>query len=256
MKKSVKIIIGLVVLLVVALVVVALSINSIIKKGVETVGPKVTQVTINLDSVAVMPLSGGGSVKGLIVGNPKGYNTDHAIKVGKASLSVSLGSLMSDKIVVKSINVEAPEITLEGGLKENNLTQILKNIDEFVGSSENKAAPDGVKGKGVSRKLQVDEFIIKNAKVTVSMSMLGGKPMTVTVPEIKLSNLGTGPEGITPGDLIKRVFEEVLGQTTSVVTDSVGKLGKMGVDAVKDVGGAAKDTTKKATEGIKGLFKK
>lgn len=256
MKKPVKIIIGLVVLLVIALVVVAFSINGIIKTGVETVGPKVTKVSIKLDGVSVMPLSGGGSVKGLVVGNPQGYTAETAIKVGKASLSVSPGSLMSEKIVVKSIYVEAPEITLEGGLKENNLTQILKNVEEFTGSAENKAAPSGSKGEGASRKLQVDEFIIKNAKVTVMLKMLGGKAMSVTVPEIKLTNLGTGPEGITPGDLINRVFKEIISQTTSVVGDAVSKLGKIGADAVKDVGGAAADTTKKATEGIKSLFKK
>ncbi len=254
MKKPVKIAIGVVVVLVVALVIIGFSIGGIIKTGVETVGPKVTKVSIKLDGVGVMPLSGGGSVKGMVIGNPEGYTSAFAIKVDKASLSISPGSLLSDKIVVKSIQVEGPEITMEGGLKENNLTQILKNIEEFTGGAENKAAEEGKAGS--SKKLQVDEFIVKNAKVNVIFKMLGNKPLSVTVPEIKLTNLGTGPEGITPGDLTKRVFEEILGQSTKFVTDAVSQVGKIATDAVKDVGGAASETTKKATEGIKSLFKK
>lgn len=253
MKKPVKIAIGLVVVLVIALVVIGFSIGGIIKKGVETVGPKVTKVSIKLDGVGVMPLSGGGSVKGLEIGNPEGYTAPFAIKVDKASLSISPASLMSDKIVVKSVYVEGPEITMEGGLKENNLTQILKNIEEFTGSTENKAAEEG---KGASKKLQVDEFVVKNAKVNVIFKMLGGKPLSVTVPEIKLTNLGTGPEGITPADLTKRLFEEILSESTKLVTEAVSQVGKVATDAVKGVGNAAGDTTKKATEGIKSLFKK
>ncbi len=254
MKKPVKIVIGLLVVLVVALVIIGFSIGGIIKTGVETVGPKVTKVSIKLDSVGIMPLSGGGSVKGLVIGNPEGYTTPHAIKVDKASLSVSPASLMSDKIVVKSVRVEGPEITMEGGLKENNLTQILKNVEEFVGSAENKDAQEGK--PGATKKLQVDEFVLKNAKINVVFKMLGNKPLSVTVPEIKLTNLGTGPEGITPGDLTKRVFEELIGESTKVVTDAVSKVGKIATDAVKDVGGAAGETTKKASEGLKNLFKK
>lgn len=254
MKKPVKIIIGLVVVLVIALIAVAFSINGIIKKGVETVGPKVTKVTIKLDGVSISPMTGGGSIKGLFVGNPEGYTSEFAIKVGKASLSVSPGSLLSDKIVVKSVQVEAPEITLEGGLNDNNLTKILANVQEFAGGSENKQAEEG--GKGASKKLQVNEFLLKNAKVNVVLKMLGNKPMSVTVPEIKLTDLGTGPEGITPADLTKRVMQEIINQSTKVVTEAVSNLGKLGTDAVKGAAGAATETTKKATEGFKSLFKK
>jgi hypothetical protein len=253
MKKPVKIALGILIVLIVALVAVALSINSIVKKGVETVGPRVTKTTIRLDGIALMPLSGGGAVNDLIVGNPEGYKSEHSIKVHKASLSISPGSLLKDKIVVKSIKVEGPEIILEGGLEANNLTQILKNVDEFTGSAENKQAEQGA--PGAPKKLQVDEFIVKNAKVTVLISMLG-KPLAVTVPEIHLTNLGSGPEGITPADLTKRVLEEVIKQTTVVVMKSAGDLGKYATDTVKDLGGTASDTTKKATEGIKNIFKK
>lgn len=253
MKKPVKIAIGVLVVLIVALVAVALSINSIVKKGVETVGPRVTKTTVTLDGIAIMPLSGGGTVNDLLVGMPEGYKSAHSIKVHKASLSVSPGSLLSDKIVVKSVKVEGPDIILEGGLQENNLTQILKNVEEFTGSPEDQKTKEGA--PGAPKKLQVNEFVLKDAQVTVLFNMLG-KPLSVTIPEIRLTDLGTGPDGITPAELTERVLEEIIKQTTVVVTKAVGDVGKFATDAVKDVGGTATETTKKATEGIKNIFKK
>ncbi|HEY1174016.1 MAG TPA: hypothetical protein VGH19_21805 [Verrucomicrobiae bacterium] len=253
MKKPVKIALALLVVLIVAVVAVALSINGIVKKGVETVGPRVTKTTVKLDGIAIMPLSGGGSVNDLVIGVPEGYKSEHSIKVHKASLSISPGSLLSDKIVVKSVKVDGPEIILEGGLNANNLTQILKNVEEFTGSTENKKAEE--EAPGAPKKLQVDEFVVTNAKVTVLFSMLG-KPLSVTVPEIRMTGLGAGPDGITPADMTKRVLEEVIKQTTVIVAKSIGDVGKFATDAVKDVGGTASETTKKATDGIKNIFKK
>ena len=43
-------------------------------------------------------------------------------------------SVMSDKIIIESINVKAPEITVEGGLKDNNLTKIQNNVNALSGS--------------------------------------------------------------------------------------------------------------------------
>ena len=62
--------IGIIVLIIVAVIVTALSLDGIVKKGVETFGPQMTKVSINLDSVHIGLLSGsdqcwpGGSRRG------------------------------------------------------------------------------------------------------------------------------------------------------------------------------------------------
>ncbi len=254
MKKLIKLgLIGLVVLILIG-VVVAMSIESIIKKGVETVGPKVTKVDIKLDSVQLSALSGKGGVKGLVVGNPEGYKSPTAIKLATASMAISPSSVLAKKVVIHSIVVEAPEITLEGGLNENNLTKILANVQEFAGTSAK--GDSGKEDKSSAKKLQVDELTVTGAKVTVSLSMLGGKPMSVTLPDIHFKDLGTGPEGITPGDLVAKVFSEVVSSTITTVGSSVGKLGKDALNGVKGVGGSATEGVKNATKSLGDLFKK
>ncbi len=248
MKKLIKIVVVLLVLLVVAVFVASFFIGSIIKTGVETVGPKVAKVPIKLDSASLSMLGGSGGMSGLVVGNPEGYKTDSAIKVGKVSLAVVPGSVLSDKIVIKSVEVRSPEITLEGGLSENNLTKIQKNIQEFTGAGGGKKGEGSAdKGdKSASKKLQVDDFLISGAKVN---AVILGKSITVPIPDIHFTNLGQGPEGITAGDLMTKAFNEVISEALSAVAKSA-------TGAAGDAAKGATDSLNKATKGIGDLFKK
>src|SRR5262245_42706176 len=122
MKKIlVRLVIAFVVLLVLAAVAVHLFLDGAIKRGVETFGPELTKVTVKLDYVNLSLLTGSGKVRGLTVGNPEGYKTPSAIRVGVGSVAVRPASLLSDKIVVQQINLQGPEITFETDLTQNNL---------------------------------------------------------------------------------------------------------------------------------------
>src|ERR1043165_2732350 len=188
MKKLIKIIAILFVVLLLALVVASFFIGDIIKRGVESVGPQVTKVEVKLGGAALSMLGGSGSLSRLVVGNPPGYKTESAIKVGQASLAVLPGSVFSDKIVIKSINVHAPEINIEGGLNDNNLTAIQKDGARFARPAADK--PPGDKdGKSAGKKLQVDEFIISGAKVN---AVILGRTIPFTIPDIRLTGLGQG----------------------------------------------------------------
>ncbi|HUZ07125.1 MAG TPA: hypothetical protein VMV89_06520, partial [Candidatus Paceibacterota bacterium] len=95
MKKIIwGIVAGLLVLAVIALIVVAVFLDGIVKKGVETVGPKITGVSVKLDEMHIGLLTGSASIKGLVVGNPEGYKAPAAISVGLAEVSVSPLSIM------------------------------------------------------------------------------------------------------------------------------------------------------------------
>jgi hypothetical protein len=254
MKKLVKVLLALVALLVVALVVISLSLGSIIKKGVETAGPKVAKVKMTLDSASLSLLGGSGTLKGLFIGNPEGYKTESAVKVGTAHLAVAPRSVMSDKVVIHSIKVDAPEITIEGDLSKNNLTQIQKNIEAFLGSpaAKEEAATD----KGAGKKLQVDEFVLSNVKVNVAFAALGGKPLTVTIPDIRMTGLGQGREGITAADLADKLFSQVLTAVIPAVTKSLTDVGALGGEAIKGASKILGDEAGKATKSIGDLFKK
>jgi len=245
-----------VVCLIVLVVVLMMSLGSIIKKGVETVGPQITRTEMKLDGAIISIFSGSGTLKGFHLGNPEGYKTPSAISAGEVSLGVQPGSVLSDKIHVTHIKVVNPEITFEGTLgKANNLSKILENVDAAAGgSTANTNAPSPAPaGKGASQKLQVDDFLVTGAKVNVSMTMLAGKAYTLTIPDIHFSALGTGPDGITAAELTKRVLNEVTALTLKAVEKNMGDISKTANEALSKEATNALD---KATRSVGDLFKK
>jgi hypothetical protein len=191
MKKILIGMVALVLVIVIAIVVgVALFLDSGIKRGVETLGPQLTKVDVKLDGVSVSLLSGTGKIKGLVMGNPPGYQTPYAIRVDAASLALTSSSIFSDKVIIKSIRVESPNIYYECGLGSDNLRTIMNNLS-------------------ASKKLQVDDLVITGAKVSVLVKGTGGLAARIALPDIHLTNLGQGPEGITASELTKKVLSEI-----------------------------------------------
>lgn len=233
-----KIILGIaiavIVLLIVGLVVLGLSLDGIVKRGVETVGPKLTQTSVTLDKVSLSLLSGGGQIGGLVVGNPGGFTTPHAISVGKATLVVQPASLMADKIVIRTVRVEAPEITLETGLNGTNLKKIIDNLSAATASAGTKPAAPAEAG-GPGKKLEVDDFLIAGAKLNFSVTGLGAQ--AVTLPEIHLVNLGQGPEGITSAELTKIVITAIEKAAVKAVSENSDTIVKGATGLVKGLTG-------------------
>ena len=247
--------VGLAVLAIIAALAVHFFLDGAIKAGVETVGPKLTKVDVKLASASLSIFSGAGAIKGLVVGNPEGFQTPSAIRLGSASLAVQPGSILSDKIIVRSIRVEGPEITMEASLKGSNLGKIQDNLKAATGGDSPAAAPK-TDEKKPGKKLQVDEFLITGGKVHVSFVGLAGKSVTVPLPEISLKDLGKGPEGITPTELTSQVLSAVLSGSLKASESAVADLSKQALDLGKDAAKAAVDAAGKVTKGIGDLFKK
>ena len=243
MKKLIRIVAVLVVLLVIAFIIGLFYLGSLVKTAVEKAGPAVTKVPVTLGSAKVSVFGGSGTLKDFVIGNPEGYKSSEAIKVGTAHLSIVPRSILGDKVIIRSIKVEGAEITFEkNGITGSNLEKILDNLGgkKKPGEPESKApASSG----GSSKKLQVDEFIITGAKVHAKVPLLDA--YTVSLPELKLSNLGQGPEGITPQELGQRVLTVILEASAKAVAENA-----------PGVTGKAAETLNNAKDAVKDLFKK
>ncbi|HEV2696118.1 MAG TPA: AsmA family protein [Verrucomicrobiae bacterium] len=264
LKKILLIAVILVVVLGIAAVVfVGVFFDKIVKKGIEQVAPTITQTTVTVDSVHIGALSGSASINGFAIGNPNPltYKSTNAISLGKAAVSVVPGSILSDKIVIRSIEVRAPEITLEGNpFGVNNLKQLLDNVNAAAGTvSANTNKPTATPAeKKAAKKLQVDDFLISGAKVTARITGLDGEPFSVVIPDIHFTNLGTGPDGITVADLTQKILNEIITDSLKVVGERAKDL--IGKNAGAALQGAAQkamgDNGDKLKKGIGNLFGK
>jgi uncharacterized protein involved in outer membrane biogenesis len=241
-----RVVLVLVVVFIVVVVGVAFSLGAIVKKGIERVGPNATQVAVQLKAAGVWLVGCRVELTGLVLGNPPGYKLPTSIEIGNVSVRVRARSVFSDKLIVESIKLKDPVITLEGGLKVNNLTKIEKNLDDYVGSSStgpNSAAPTNAPAQS-ERKLQVNDLVISGGKLQVNTKLSGGRTLTLDIPEIHLTDLGTGPDGITAVEVGQRILHEVLKTATTEIAKNAGQLEKEGLSGAKSAANKVSDKLK------------
>ncbi len=233
--------ITLVVLLIGGFITAQIFLGSIIKAGVNRIAPGITQTKVELAGASVSPLSGSSTLTGLVVGNPKGWSENNLCALGKIHVDVAPMSLLGDHIFIDLIEIDAPEFNYETKLVASNVSDLLKNIEQTTGRAKDKpAAADS--GKPV--KIAVKKFKLSNGKVRVGVGAAG---MTLPMPPIELTDLGTKEGGITPDQLAVAVMRSVTASIVSATTKAAGEIGKTG-------GAAAAEGAKQVGDAIKGLF--
>lgn len=211
---------------IITIIVVGVCLNHIVKKAVETYGPRLTQTTVSLDSVNLSLLTGSARVKGLAVGNPEGYKTPRSISVGLIAVGLDPMSVFSKKVVIRSVRVVSPEITFEGGLAGNNLSQILDNVNS-TGQGGGTLSTNAAAAPTSEKKYEVDDLVVTGAEVQVIIKGAGmSAPQVIPLPPIHLTDLGKGGEGITAADLTQRVLTAISSATIETVVQTAANLDK------------------------------
>lgn len=222
--------------------------GSVVKAGVNRLGPKITQTKVELANASISPVSGAGTLTGLFVGNPPGWSSDKAFYLGQIHVDLEPFSVLGDHVVINEIIIDQPEFVYETKVVASNIGDLLKNIEQSVGSSS-KTPEDGAKTEK-PMKLEVKKFTLRNGKVTLGV---GPAAVTLSMPPIELTDLGTKEGGITPQQLAFAVMRSV---TAGVIASSTQALLKTVPNVGAAAGAAAGDAVKKTGETLKGLFEK
>lgn len=211
MKKWIFVGLGTLVVVIIGVVVFGLSkIGPIVQSAVNTYGPGITKTEVRLGDVNVSLFSAKAKLKDFYLGNPKGFKSPEAMKVGSILVDVAESSLTKDTIVIERIEVLNPQLTYERTLKSDNFQAILNNVTK--GSSKGGASSDS-KSAGKSsggKKIIIRDFQMKGAKVNLAAAMLGqNKHVNTSLPDIHLTNIGDKKGGLIPADAFKVIFAEL-----------------------------------------------
>jgi hypothetical protein len=217
-------------------------VGSLVKAGVNRFAPAITQTPVTLEEASLSPLSGGGSLRGLFVGNPQGWPGDRALYIGKIHVKVVPSSIFSDCIVLSDVSIDKPDFVYQTKVVSSNIGDLLKNIQ---GSSHNqRAAGQPVDKQGKPLRFIVRHFTLTNGRVTLG---LGATAIVLPMPTVILNDVGTSEGGISSADLTLTVMRSV---TVSIVTATTSAAGKIG----STLGAAAGNSAKSAGQAIKNLF--
>lgn len=259
---------GAIVIAVVVLLVVGVSnMGPIVKTAVNTYGPDITKTAVQLEDVSVSIFSGEAKLQGFVLGNPKGFKGPSAISVGSIFVNVDEGSLTGDTLIVDKIEVLRPEIRYEKIRGTDNFQTILNNVNQAVGAGGSSQETLGVKGDG--KKLLIRDFIVKDGKVDLTMSVIGEQKITASLPDIHLKNVGQKGGGAPPAEVFNQVFaalyQEITSpQVTAALNQQLKALGTnvellLGADAKKKLDTAGQEALKElegVTDKMKDLFGK
>ena len=256
-----RIVIGLVILIPITVVVVLVSLyfslGTLITQAVNTLGPEIIKAEVVLKETEIDAQSGKGTMRGLKVGNPEGFKTESAMQVDEIRLVIDINSITEEVKVIKEIAIEAPEVTYELGGDGSNIDAIQKNVESFMaeyGMESSEPKKKEIKKKNET-KLIIENFYVRNGKINISASFLGGESMTVPLPDIHVKDIGKEENGATPGEAVKKMIGALKDGILQAVTPlNLGKVGDVAGDLIKGAGDLVEGGAKEVTGALKGIF--
>ena len=246
---------------IIGIIIVGMSLNALVKTGVETMGSKVLGVPVTLKEVDISLLSGGKDVQvslnELIIKNPDEYETDYAFSLSNIRVLVDQKSVLTNTVVIDEIIIDGLAITFEGSLLGSNLGDIKGNMKRSTTSgsdddTEEKTEKheDGKKhtdGEEPEQYVHIKKVTMRNSKINLRLFDNQNEAILLTMPDFKLRDIGS-KSGMTsfpnaaakifdaiyeavikavtkPGKLIPKSFEQ-FGETAEEIGKSAEKFGK------------------------------
>ncbi len=243
MKKLRRLLVLIVVVLILVVVGALLMMDSLAKKAVETGGTYALGVETTVDSMSIRLVRGQLKMNGLRVANPEGFESPHLMESGILLVELKPASIFTDTMQLPVLSLDGLDMNIEQTLAGSNVSKILDNL-KGLKKKEQQEKPKKPKKPG--KKVRVDKVIIKN--VVVHFVLIGGKGVTVKIPEIELNDVGSGDGGDqSVADLIAQIFPAIL---EAVVKNSKGIVSD---EFLKDIGGNLDELTAVAAERLKDL---
>ena len=212
-KKCLKIT-GIVVgILLVLIIVVLLTLPWIIKGGIQHVGPIITGVPMEIKSVSYNPFEGTLTIKDFIVGNPSGYSTPYAVKLGHLHVDVGMTTLFSKKLLIERIEVKGVELNYETSVLKNNIQEIQDNVNKLAGEAKKS---DKKEEAAASKPLQIDYLELRDITAWVVVKGTKAQAPLIVAP-IVMTKLGTGEDGVTSVMVINDVLVSMMTSVTKLI---------------------------------------
>ncbi len=200
-----KRVIGILVVLALAAVIAFFAFRNplgrLVKLAIENFGPEMTQAEVSVKSVDIATADGQGTLRGLHLGNPRGFATDHALNADTIQIAIEPASITKDVIVLHKVLINSPHIIYEKGANGSNFDAIEHNVETYIGTDAGKGRTQ--KDGSGNKRMIIDSFIIRNAKINYS-----GK-VELPLPDIELHNVGRSSGGATPGQVARAIIDEL-----------------------------------------------
>jgi hypothetical protein len=218
------------------------SLDGIVKNQIEAVGSQLTGTKVGVGGVDIELTSGAGTITGLNVANPRGYQSNNAFQMNLLKIGIDLASIGKNPLVLNELVIDAPLITMESNAKGgSNLKELADNVSANTSAADKEVAkaqqdPGGEPLRILIRKLRIND-------VSYAVRGPAARDVKGTLPSISMTNVG-GSNGGTPGEIGKVIIRDL---SERVIKQAAKEGIKTAVEdkIQKDVGGGLGGALKK-----------
>ena len=176
--------------------------DSIVKSGIEVVGSNLLGTEVTVDSVSLSPLSGQGSISGLRVENPEGFESQYAFELDSVLVSIDVNSVFTDAAEIESIVIMQPVITYETKIASDNIRTLLDNLDEGDAPSSDPETEDDS-----AQQIIIREFRMVGSQLNF-VSALVSAP--ITLADIEIRDIGAEGGSASAANAVRVVLQELV----------------------------------------------
>ena len=204
-----RILVGLVVFLALLLAVVQYALGPIVRTTAEKLGPSVLGTRVDVTNAHMRVLSGLVRMEGVVVGPPEGFDAN-VFEMQNFRVDLDTASLFGgadEPILIRDITIEGPFVTYELKGIRDNLHKLLANLGADDDGEEKPEEKKEEQKKEGGRKVVIEHFLFKDAKVRVAVA--GGKGAVVPLPDIELKDIGRSSGGATALDATGQILRQI-----------------------------------------------
>lgn len=202
-----------------------------VASAIERHGSALTGTSVDVAGVDLALRAGRVDLAGLTVGNPRGYDTDYAVRIGSAAVELDVGSLAGAVPVIEELVLDGALINAEQRSAASNLTDIQQHATGSPGE-----APAGEPGRII-----VERFRVRNARVLLTSEHLR-TPEELPLRDVVVENIGSATGGVTYSEAAEAMLLPVLAAARSAAAQ------RLRVAAVDAVSSAAREELDEETQ--------
>jgi hypothetical protein len=222
----------------------------IAKKAIETFGPKVLGVSVEVREVSIAPLQGKVQVTGLRIGNPQGYSDRPLVELGEFRFDMDTRSLFGrGPTIVNMVVLSDLTVSYEVLAGVSNVEALQKHMDRHKRRAVERQRRES------SRRVIIEHFDCRNGSVCYSAAFTAHQSVIVPLPEIDIRDIGKDAGGVTPSEASKRILGEIMSRVGRAVTNVSGSAVTFSGKVLNDTGNAVVDGLNAVGKGMRRLFK-
>ncbi|HUO08471.1 MAG TPA: hypothetical protein VM008_09255 [Phycisphaerae bacterium] len=245
-----RIILGFVAILILLVVVLYFSLDTLVRFGVEKGASIATGQTTSLQSAKVSILGGSLELSGLDIDNPAGYSKNKLLSMKDCKSSAQISSLLTNDIVIPEIDIDGLDVLLEQNGLKSNLADVLAVSKSHTAAAGGSSAPTP-SGRNIHVR------VIKLTNTRVHLATLG-QSLTIDLGPLEIDD-PTNPDGrpMKVADVVSKVLTHVAEQIANnpQIPDALKGSINQAEGAIKDVTNVLNSTGKDLGSKAQGLTK-